>query len=78
MSSDNVDSILSQDLSHLNSYSDEHNKQLIEIIIQFIINSKVYFVFFIIFLFLFHFSSFLLFQGSDLQNKIGLFAESTR
>lgn len=41
MSNDNVDSILSQDLLNINSYSDEHTKQLIEIIIKFIIDTKV-------------------------------------
>jgi hypothetical protein len=36
-----VDAILSQDLANLDSYSDEDQKQLLELVIRFTIDSKV-------------------------------------
>lgn len=43
MAEENVDTILAQDLGHLESYSDEHLQQLIDMIIQFTIDTKVLF-----------------------------------
>jgi hypothetical protein len=40
MAEENVDAILSQDLANLDSYSDEDQKQLIELVIRFTIDSK--------------------------------------
>lgn len=42
MAEENVDTILSQDLVNLDSYSDEDLKQLIELVIRFTIDSKVF------------------------------------
>lgn len=41
MAEENVDVILAQDLANLESYSNEHQKELIEMIIKFTINTKV-------------------------------------